>query len=65
MGYISRTACDTPVDYCARLCFPLAADEPPRLFRFSPLVFLLPSNQLLEGTKQMKPTFTITKKTNH
>jgi hypothetical protein len=37
MGYISRTACDTAVDFCARLCFPQVADEPPRLFRFSPL----------------------------
>jgi len=28
-------------------------------------VFALPSNQLLEGTKQIKPTLTLTKKTNH
>jgi len=27
--------------------------------------FFLPSNQLLEGSEQVKPTFTLTKKTNH
>ena len=36
MGYISRTACDAAVDFCARLCFPQVVAEPPRRFRFSP-----------------------------
>ncbi|MGC3789477.1 hypothetical protein ACPS01_13325 [Priestia aryabhattai] len=50
---MSWTAYYTAVDFRARLRFPRAAAEPPRRWR---------SNQLLEGTKQMKSTFCITKK---
>ena len=58
MGYMSWTACDTAVDFCARLRFLRGLTSPA-----SPAgVFALPSKQQLEGTKQMKPTFTITKK---
>ena len=56
---MSWTAYYTAVDFRARLCFPRAAAEPPRRFRsygvsFPAGVFVLLSNQLLEGTKQIK-----------
>ena len=45
MRYMSWTAYDTAGDFRARLRFPRAGAEPPRRLR---------SNQLLEGTKQIK-----------
>jgi len=54
---MSWTAYYTAVDFRARLRFPRAAAEPAG-------VFALPSNHLLEGTKQMK-LYSPSKKTNH
>ncbi len=58
---MSWTAYYTAVDFHARLRFPRAAAEPRRFraYRVSSLplsagVFALLSNQLLEGTKQIK-----------
>ncbi len=56
---MSWNAYYTTVDFRARLRFPRAAAEPPRRFRTCGVslpagVFALLSNQLLEGTKQIK-----------
>jgi len=63
MGLMSWTACYTAVDFRAKLRFPRAVYEPPRRLRFCG-VFAFLSNQQLEGTKHMKPMFTI-KNTNY
>ncbi len=55
MRYMSWTAYYTAVDFRARLRFPRADAEPPRR---------LPSNQLLEKTKQIKRC-SPQQKTNH
>jgi len=64
MGYMSWTACDTAVDFCARLRFPRAAAEPPRRFSRRSLLLALQSTARRIWTGETYVHFN-KKKTNH